>query len=157
MGVSTKNRKQKHGKGHSEEYREPVEKYLAIRAILISTAYNEPNIIMGRSLRRNETIRVRLAASSSFASRGSTSKGVFSMGKENCVSFFSFLRLLSKTICNVRKKEKRVFYHFHLLRLIMQEPTVPKCSNISCYVSYYFTFLFNNYGKRGLNFPRREC
>lgn len=40
-------------------------RYLASRTILISTAYNEPNIIMERSLRHNETIRVRLSGSSS--------------------------------------------------------------------------------------------
>lgn len=42
-----------------------MKKYLASRAILISTAHNESNIIIGRSLRHNETIRVRLTASSS--------------------------------------------------------------------------------------------
>lgn len=46
-------------------YKELVKKYLASRAILISTAHNESNIIIGRSLRHNETIRVRLTASSS--------------------------------------------------------------------------------------------
>lgn len=49
----------------TSEYKELVKKYLASRAILISTAHNESNIIIGRSLRHNETIRVRLTASSS--------------------------------------------------------------------------------------------
>lgn len=97
-------------------YKELVEKYLASRAILISTEHNESNIIIGRSLRHNETIRVRLTASSSLLRLSVLPLSLRKIPLRSCNLLFKAV------ICSVKKKKKpnRYFVNYCLsLNLIL--------------------------------------
>lgn len=96
-------------------YKELVKKYLASRAILISTAHNESNIIIGRSLRHNETIRVRLTASSSLL-RLSVLPLQISLEK---IPLRSCNLLFKAEIYKKKKKEKKIYETKHIFRQLL--------------------------------------
>lgn len=96
-------------------YKELVKKYLASRAILISTAHNESNIIIGRSLRHNETIRVRLTASSSLL-RLSVLPLQISLEK---IPLRSCNLLFKAEIYKKKKKKKKIYETKHIFRQLL--------------------------------------